>query len=53
MTDLLDLAVAAHGGLDSFNHFKTVSALTALLGTIIALPGVCLEGSDTSRCGKA
>jgi hypothetical protein len=26
MSDLLDLAVAAHGGLDRFNQFKTVSA---------------------------
>src|SRR5262249_31647928 len=39
MTDLLDRAVAAHGGLDRFNQFKTVSAHVALGGRMWALKG--------------
>ena len=39
MTDLLDLAVAAHGGLDRFNQFKTVSAHLVLGGRMWGLKG--------------
>src|SRR5215472_16706448 len=39
MTDLLALAVAAHGGLDRFNQFKTVSAHLVLGGLTWALKG--------------
>jgi hypothetical protein len=39
MTDLLALAVAAHGGLDRFNQFKTVSAHLVLGGRMWALKG--------------
>src|SRR5215471_13481264 len=39
ITDLLDLAVAAHGGLDRFNQFKTVSAHGVLGGRLWALKG--------------
>ncbi len=39
MTDLLDRAVAAHGGLDRFNQFKTVSAHLVLGGRLWALKG--------------
>jgi hypothetical protein len=39
MTDLLDLAVAAHGGLNRFNQFKTVSAHLVIGGRIWPLKG--------------
>jgi hypothetical protein len=39
MTDLLDRAVAAHGGLDRFNHFKTVSAHLVTGGALQSLKG--------------
>jgi hypothetical protein len=39
MNDLLARAVAAHGGLDRFNRFKTVSAVLAIGGTLWLLKG--------------
>jgi hypothetical protein len=39
MTDLLELAVAAHGGLDRYNQFKTVSTHLVLGGRMWALKG--------------
>ena len=39
MTDLLDRAVAAHGGLDRFNQFKTISGYTVLGGALWLLKG--------------
>jgi len=39
MTDLLDRAVAAHGGLERFNHFKTLSAHLATGGVLQSLKG--------------
>ena len=39
MTDLLDRAVAAHGGLERFNHFKTISAHLATGGALLSLKG--------------
>ena len=39
MTNLLELAVAAHGGLDRFNQFKTVSAHLVLGGRMWSLKG--------------
>jgi hypothetical protein len=39
MNDLLHRAIAAHGGLDRFNHFKTVSAHLVLGGRMWALKG--------------
>ena len=39
MNDLLALAVAAHGGLDRFNQFKTVSAHFVLGGRLWVLKG--------------
>ena len=36
-THLLGIAVAAHGGLDRFNQFKTVSAHLALGGLMWTL----------------
>jgi len=39
MNDLLDRAVAAHGGLDRFNQFKTVSASLVTGGALLLLKG--------------
>ena len=39
MTDLLDRAVAAHGGLELFNHFKKVSAHLVTGGALQSLKG--------------
>ena len=39
MRDLLDFSVAAHGGLDRFNQFKTVSAHLGLGGQMWVLKG--------------
>jgi len=39
MTDLLDRAVEAHGGLGRFNQFKTVSAHVVLGGQLFVLKG--------------
>jgi hypothetical protein len=39
MIDLLDHAVAAHGGLDRFNQFKTVSASLVNSGALWSLKG--------------
>src|SRR5215472_8992176 len=39
MTDLLDRAVAAHGGLERFNQFKTVSAHLVTSGALQSLKG--------------
>ena len=39
MNDLLARAVAAHGGLDRFNRFKTVSAVLAIGGALWLLKG--------------
>ena len=39
MIDLLDRAVAAHGGLERFNQFKTVSAHLAIGGALWSLKG--------------
>lgn len=39
MSDLLHRAIAAHGGLDRFNQFKTVSAHLVLGGRMWALKG--------------
>lgn len=39
MSDLLDRAVAAHGGLDRFNQFKTVSTYMVSGGALWSLKG--------------
>lgn len=39
MTDLLDIAVAAHGGLDHFNQFSSVTAKLHQGGVLWALKG--------------
>ena len=39
MTNLLDLTVAAHGGLDHFNQLKTLSVHQRLGGKLWALKG--------------
>ena len=39
MNDQLHRAVAAHGGLERFNHFKTVSAHLATGGALLSLKG--------------
>jgi len=39
MTELLDRAVEAHGGLERFNHFKTVSAHLVTGGALQSLKG--------------
>lgn len=39
MTDLLHLAIAAHGGLDHFAQFQNVSADVSISGALWALKG--------------
>ncbi len=39
MTHLLDLTVAAHGGLDRFNQLKTLSVHDSLSGALWSLKG--------------
>lgn len=39
MTDLLDGAIAAHGGLDRINHFQSVSAHLIIGGRLLELKG--------------
>jgi hypothetical protein len=49
VTDLLDRAIAAHGGLDRFNRFQTVSAHLVNGGRLWALKGRDVQGNPRLR----
>jgi hypothetical protein len=51
MTDLLDLAVTAHRGINRFDQFKTVSAHFVLGGRMWALKGQ--EGKALTQVMKS